>query len=87
VTDVKSLTARMGRGSSLPQRGGQTALFGAVQWGWPRVTQYLVSHGAKVDIKDDSGASALDVAMGRAGTDDNHPSPEVAKMLQTANAK
>jgi hypothetical protein len=37
ITDVKSLTARMGRGSSLPQRGGQSALFGAVQWGWPRV--------------------------------------------------
>src|SRR5438067_1224273 len=32
ITDVKSLTARMGRGSSLPTRGGQSALFGAVRW-------------------------------------------------------
>jgi ankyrin repeat protein len=84
ITDVKSLTARMGRGSSLPTRGGQSALFGAVQWGWPRVVQYLIAHGAKVDIKDDLGVSPLDVASGRAKSDDNHPSPEVAKMLQTA---
>jgi hypothetical protein len=87
ITDVKSLTARMGRGSSLPTRGGQSALFGAVQWGWPRVVQYLIAHGAKVDIKDDLGVSPLDVASGRAKSDDNRPSPEVAKMLQTASAK
>jgi hypothetical protein len=77
----------MGRGSSLPQRSGESALFGAVQWGWPRVVQYLIAHGAKVDIKDDGGVSPLDVAMGRAGSDDNHPSDEVAKILQTAIAK
>jgi hypothetical protein len=87
ITDVKSLTARMGRGSSLPQRGGQSALFGAVQWGWPRVAQYLIGHGAKVDIKDDGGVSPLDVASGRGGSDDNRPSGEVAKILQTAIGK
>lgn len=87
ITDVKSLTARMGRGSSLPQRGGESALFGSVQWGWPRVVQYLIAHGAKVDIKDDSGVSPLDVASGRGGPDDNHPSDEVAKILQTARGK
>src|SRR5947209_7901486 len=32
ITDIKSKTARMGRGSTLPERGGQSALFGAVQW-------------------------------------------------------
>ena len=53
ITDVKSRTARMGRGSTLQERGGQSALFGAVQWAWPRVVQYLIDHGAKVDIKDD----------------------------------
>src|SRR5262249_7770657 len=34
ITDVKSLTARMGRGSNLPERGGESAVYGAVQWGW-----------------------------------------------------
>ncbi len=87
ITDVKSLTARMGRGSSLPTRGGQSALFGAVQWAWPRVAGYLIGHGAKADIVDDLGVSPLDVASGRAKSDDNRPSPEVAKIIQTAIAR
>src|SRR5262252_8861699 len=85
ITDVKSLTARMGRGSNLPERGGETALYGAVQWGWAKVVTYLIAHGAKVDIKDDRGTSPLDAATGKVGND-NRPSPEVAKILQTALA-
>jgi hypothetical protein len=84
MTDVTSLTARMGRGSTLQERGGQSALFGAVQYAWPRVAQYLIDHGAEVAIVDDRGVSPLDAALGRAGSADNHPSPEVAKILQTA---
>jgi uncharacterized protein len=84
ITDVKSLTARMGRGSTLPERGGQSALFGAVQWGWPRVVKYLIDHGAQVAVMDDLRVSPLDAALGRAGSADNHPSDEVAKILQTA---
>ena len=53
----------MGRSSTLPERGGQSALFGAVQWGWPRVVQYLVDHGAEVAIVDDRRVSPLDAAM------------------------
>jgi ankyrin repeat protein len=84
ITDVKSKTARMGRSSTLPERGGQSALFGAVQWAWPRVVQYLIDHGAEVAIMDDRRVSPLDAALGRAGSSDNRPSPEVAKILQTA---
>jgi ankyrin repeat protein len=82
--EVKSRTARMGRGGTLPERGGQTAIFGAVQWGWPRVAQFLINHGAEVAVVDDLRVSPLDAALGRAGSADNHPSPEVAKILQTA---
>ncbi len=84
ITDVKSLTARMGRGGTLPERGGQSAIFGAVQWGWPRVAKYLIDHGAQVAVMDDLRVSPLDAAMGKAGSADNHPSDEVAKILQTA---
>ena len=84
MTDITSLTARMGRGGLLQERGGQTALFGAVQYAWPRVAQYLIAHGAEVAIVDDRGVSPLDAALGRAGSADNHPSPEVAKILQAA---
>ena len=54
-----------------------------MQWGWPRVVQYLIGHGAKVDIKDDAGVSPLDASSGK-GRADNRPSDGVAKMLQTA---
>jgi uncharacterized protein len=84
MTDVTSLTARMGRGGTLQERGGQSALFGAVQYAWPRVVQYLIDHGAEVAIMDDRRVSPLDAALGRAGSSDNRPSPEVAKILQTA---
>jgi len=84
ITDVTSRTGRWGRGSTIGERGGQSALFGAVQWAWPRVVQYLIDHGAEVAIKDDRGVSPLDAALGRAGSPDNRPSPEVAKILQTA---
>src|SRR5262249_47358344 len=84
ISDVKSKTARMGRGSTLPERGGQGALFGAVQWAWPRVVQYLIDHGAEVAIVDDRNVSPLDAALGRARRSDNRPSPEVAKILQAA---
>ena len=84
ITDIKSKTARMGRGSTLPERGGQSALFGAVQWGWPRVVQYLVDHGAEVAITDERGVSPLKAASGQGGSADNRPSPAVAKILQTA---
>jgi len=84
ITDVTSRTARMGRGGTLPERGGQSALFGAVQWAWPSVAQYLIDHGAEVAVRDDRSVSPLDAAVGRAGSADNHPSPEVAKILQTA---
>jgi len=84
ITDVTSRTARMGRGSTLPEQGGQSALFGAVQWAWPRVVQYLIDHGAEVAIMDDRRVSPLDAALGRAGSADNRTSPEVAKILQTA---
>jgi ankyrin repeat protein len=84
ITDVKSKTARMGRGGTLPERGGQSALFGAVQWAWPRVAKYLIDHGAEVAIVDDRRVSPLDAALGRAGSADNRPSAEVAKILRTA---
>jgi ankyrin repeat protein len=84
ISDVTSRTARWGRGSLLSERGGQSALYGAVQWAWPRVVQYLIDHGAEVAVKDDRGVAPLDAALGRAGSNDNKPSPEVAKILQTA---
>jgi len=84
MTDVTSRTGRWGRGSTIGERGGQSALYGAVQWAWPRVVQYLIDHGAEVAIKDDRGVSPLDAATGKAGSPDNKANPEVAKILKAA---
>jgi ankyrin repeat protein len=46
---------------------GQTALHGAALWGFDDVVQFLVDHGAKLDIKDRQGRTPLDAANGLAG--------------------
>jgi ankyrin repeat protein len=46
---------------------GRTALFGAAQQGFDKVVQFLADNGAKVDIKDRNGRTALDAASGLAG--------------------
>jgi ankyrin repeat protein len=46
---------------------GQTALHGAAQKGWDQVVQFLVDHGAKLDVKDKKGRTPLDAAMGLLG--------------------
>jgi ankyrin repeat protein len=46
---------------------GRSALFGAAQQGFDKVVQFLADNGAKVDIKDRNGRTALDAASGLAG--------------------
>ncbi len=46
---------------------GDTALHGAAQKGWDQVVQFLVDHGAKMDVKDKKGRTPLDAAMGLMG--------------------
>src|ERR1700733_1920146 len=44
--------------------GGSTALHIAAGKGFDRIVQILIDHGAKLDIKDKQGRTALDVANG-----------------------
>ena len=46
---------------------GQTALYGAAEKGYDKVVKYLAEHGAKLDMKDRQGKTALDAAIGNAG--------------------
>jgi ankyrin repeat protein len=62
ITDVTSLTARIARTNTLTNRQGQTALFYAAETGRTPVVKYLLDHGARADVKDDMGKTALDVA-------------------------
>jgi ankyrin repeat protein len=61
--DVNAVTTGGARGKS----PGQTPLFGAAYWGWNDVAAFLAAHGAKLDVVDSEGRTAVDAALGRAG--------------------
>jgi len=84
VTDIDSRTARIARISTMTDRNGQTALFGAVKFGWTRVVEYLLAHGAKADVVDALGKTPLNAALGQTGGRDNTVSEEIAAMLRAA---
>jgi ankyrin repeat protein len=44
---------------------GETALHGAALRGADTIVQFLVEHGAKLDVKTKQGFTPLDVAMGK----------------------
>ena len=66
---------------------GQTALYGAALQGYDEVVKFLASHGAKIDIRDGRGFTALDSAEGKAGGfgfggGSANPHPTTAKILR-----
>jgi uncharacterized protein len=64
ITDVTSLTGRIARTNTMTNKQGQTALFHVAELGRTAAVKYLLEHGARVDVKDDAGKTALDVARG-----------------------
>jgi ankyrin repeat protein len=75
-------TARIARDSSMTEREGHTALYGAIRRGWADVTEFLIANGAEVDIADARGRTPVDVAMGRIGGRDNTVSEAIADSLR-----
>jgi hypothetical protein len=59
-------------------------LFGAAFWGWTDVVKFLAAHGAKLDMQDAQGRTAVDAALGRAGGHERGASIKVFK--ETADA-
>jgi ankyrin repeat protein len=87
VADTKSRTARIARPTAITDGDGQTALFSAASRGWSAVTQYLVDHGAEVDVVDALGKSPLDLALARVGGRVVEGSDAVAEILRSASSK
>ncbi len=84
IMDIDGRTARIARISTMTERNGQTALYGAVKFGWTRVVQFLLEHGAKTDIVDALGKSPLNAALGQTGGRDNTVSQEIADLIRKA---
>jgi ankyrin repeat protein len=62
VTGVLSYSARISR--SVSNTEGSSALHAAVQSGRADMVRYLLDHGARIDLKDRSDRTPLDVALG-----------------------
>ena len=86
ITDVTSLTARIARDNTMTGRQGQTALFLAAERGRTEVVRYLVGHGARTDLKDDAGRTALDLVsrQGEGGRAENPRVTELVTLLRQA---
>jgi ankyrin repeat protein len=83
ITDTTSLTGRIARANTLTDRQGQTTLFHAVETGRIDVVQYLLDHGARVDVVDDMGRTAIAIAEGNRGGRGEARSKEIAALLRS----
>ncbi len=86
VTDTSSHTARIARSSSMTHRQGETALYGAIHWGWPKVIAYLLQHGADPNVTDDLGRTPLMAATHGVGIRGFKANKEIIALLTRASA-
>ena len=84
ITDTSSRTAVIARPSSMTDRQGQTALFGAVGQNWTRVARFLIENGARLDVKDAAGKTLADALAGKAGGRDNPSNEDMVKLIKGA---
>jgi len=65
--DTIALLLKAGTDINGADNQGRTAAHGAALWGQTDVIKFLQANGAKLDVKDKRGMTALDTAMGLAG--------------------
>ena len=68
----------------MSDREGQTALYSVATHGWSKVTQFMIEHGATVDIVDAGGTSPLDAALATVNGEATKGSEAVAELLRKA---
>jgi ankyrin repeat protein len=84
ISDTTSRTAVIARPSSVTDRQGQTALYGAISNNWTQVAKFLIDNGAKLDVKDAAGKTLVDALAGQAGGRDGASSEEMVKLIRQA---
>jgi ankyrin repeat protein len=86
ILDTSSHTARIARPSTMTDRQGQTAIYGPISWGWTRVAQFLLDHGAKVDVVDAAGKTPLNTLTSDIARRDAKAAQEMTALLKNAGA-
>jgi ankyrin repeat protein len=84
ITDTSSRTAVIARPSSMTDRQGQTALFGAIGQNWARVAKLLIDSGAALHLKDAAGKTPLDALAAKAGGRDTPSNEQMVKLIRSA---
>jgi ankyrin repeat protein len=84
IFDTSSHTAVIARPSSMTDRQGQTAMFGAIGRSWTKVAQFLIDSGAKLDVKDKAGKGVLDAVENKAGGRDQPISEDMKNLVRAA---
>jgi ankyrin repeat protein len=67
------------------RNSGQTALHGAISWGWTDVIRFLVDEGARIDLRDGQGRTVYETAIGggrRGRGDSDVDQGEIAALLR-----
>jgi ankyrin repeat protein len=67
AVDTIALLVKAGADVNAADTQGRTAAHGAALWGFTDVVKFLQANGAKLDVKDKRGLTALDHANGLAG--------------------
>lgn len=84
ITDTSSRTAVIARPSSMTDRQGQTALYGAIGQNWTKVARLLIDSGARLDVKDAAGKTPLDALAAKAGGRDTPANEQMVKLIRSA---
>jgi ankyrin repeat protein len=86
IVDTSSHTARIARPSTMTDRQGQTAIYGPINWSWTRVAQFLIDHGARVDVVDASGRTPLNTLTSDIARRDAKAAEEMTALIKSASA-
>jgi ankyrin repeat protein len=86
ILDTSSHTARIARPSTMTDRQGQTAIYGPITWSWTRVAQFLIDHGARVDVVDAAGKTPLNTLTSDIARRDAKAAEEMTALIKSASA-
>ncbi len=85
--EAVELCRRLGMDPRHAEAGGDTALHAVAFYGWVRVGQWLVDHGAELHARNKKGETPLRVSQGTVVANMLHTEPKVEAMLRKNGAR
>ena len=92
VTEEAGLAAvelcrSLGNAVTQTDTNGTTALHAVAYYGWVKMTQWLLDHGAEINAKNKKGETPLRIAQGTVVANMLHTEPKVAELLLKSGGK